>query len=51
VVLHAKKQTAAAAAMDAAITVSALCDDRFELQPFCPPVNLYRSIVDYILSS
>jgi hypothetical protein len=48
-VLQAKKQ--AAAAMNAAITIFPLSDGRFELQPFCPPVNYYRSIFDYILSS
>ncbi|MDQ5859983.1 MAG: hypothetical protein M3278_03320 [Thermoproteota archaeon] len=48
-VLQAKKQ--AAAAMDVAITIFPLSDGRFELQPFCPPVNYYRSIFDYILSS
>jgi hypothetical protein len=37
--------------MNTAITIFPLFDGRFELQPFCPPVNYYRSIFDYILSS
>jgi hypothetical protein len=50
-VLQAKEQAAAAAATSAAITVFPPSDGRFELQPFCPPVNYYRLIFDYILSS
>ena len=47
--MNTKWQTVAAMHTQIAFFPSA--DGRFKLQPFCPPVNYYPLMLDYILSS